>query len=157
MALIIDKSDFVGEYQFQFQNNLSYWTNFIEIHEEIELRKLFGDVVFAKLKLNPNDVDFNPILATYYQFGIEGRGLKSCIIAFVYCKLINHNGVYSPQGVAKIRTEVGSAVYAQENYSRAYNEGVYDAHAIRHQLKQGLTGLKDYSFNGDYKLTQFLW
>jgi hypothetical protein len=157
MAILIGLDDFVGQYQFQFQNNTAYWENFITVQEELELRKLFGDALYAKLLADPADVDFEPIMKPYYKCGYEGRGLKTCLIALVYSSLVIHNGVYSPQGVAKVKTEVGSAVDPTENLSRAYNEGVYDAKAIRHQLCEGLDGLEDYCFDYKYVLKQYLW
>lgn len=157
MALLIDLTDFVGQYQFQFQNNTAYWEDFITTQEELNLIKLFGQDLYNKLKLNPADSDFDPLKEPYYKFGFESRGLKTCLIAFVYCALVEHNGVYSPQGVTKVKTEVGSAVDATENYSRAWNGGVYDAKAIRHQLCEGVSGLEDYCFDYKYILKQYLW
>lgn len=157
MAILLTLTDFVGQYQFQFQNNTAYWQNVIDVEEEIALKKLFGDSLFAKLQTNPADPDFVPIMQPYFKNDFESRGLKTCILAFVYCKLISSNGVYSPQGVTKVKSEVSSPVDATENYSRAHNEGVHDALAIRHQLRDGITGLEDYDVCYKYILKQYLW
>ena len=157
MAIILDKKDFVGEYQFQFSNNIAYWDNVINIQEELALKKLFGDALFTKLKTDPNDVDFAPLFAPYINGEFESRGLKTCILAFVYSQLIISNGVYAPNGVSKVKSEVTEAVYATENYSRAVNSAIYDAWAIRNQLQNGVSGLEDYNFCYNYILKQYLW
>lgn len=138
MAIILDLKDFVIDYQIQFpEPQEAEWLNRLEIHEELQLKKLFGDVLFEQFKIDPNATRWNLIKSPFIDSkGRMCRGLKFCILAFVYCDLTKYGGVYTPKQASKIKSEVTTQVDLQSNMMRAYNGGVDDARLIRERIRK---------------------
>lgn len=147
MAILLSLDDFKVDYHIQFQNNKSIWQSRLDTYEELELRKLLGEDLYNDFNTNPLDPKFNDIKKPFISDGYECRGLQLCILSFVYCRLIKHNGIYMPQSAQAVRGETVQKVDIQENYARAWNSGVYDAVAIA--SKMGICFENDY-----YQLTR---
>ena len=158
MALLIGMASFVGDFQFQFQNDTAFWNDKIEVAEQKYLVRLFGEDLFSKIKINPNDPDFAPLKVPYFIGNVESQGLHKYLISGVYCDLIIHNGTISAKSVSQIAADATTSVDAQENYSRAWNFCVDNARALRLQmLRENYAGLENYDFSFQFKKTQFLW
>lgn len=158
MPILIDKKDFaLGNYQFQFQGDQVYWTNRIEEEEELALVRLFGDVLFNKLKTNPLDTDFDPIRGIISNGSGDSKGLKYTILGFVYCGLIVTDGVYSANAMGHIQSEVTERISLTNNYTVAWNTSVDNAIVIRQELINGVVGLEDYKFPYEYSKSFRIW
>lgn len=138
MAIILELKDFVIDYQIQFpEPQEGEWNARLDLYEELQLKKLFGDVLFAQFKADPNATKWGQIKAPFVdRKGKMCRGLKFCILAFVYCDLTKYGGTYTPKQASKVKSEVTNAVDLQQNMMRAYNSGVNDALMIREKLRK---------------------
>lgn len=158
MSILITSKSFIGEFQFQFQNNEAYWGQFIEDEEKLALIGLFGKDLYEKLKSNPADPDFDVIKEPFYYHSKECRGLKYIVTAFVYCQLIKMGAtINSGGGTARIIGETSEKVNQQVVYSKAWNLAVMNARTLRLYLASGLKGLEDYKFEKKYLLNNPLW
>lgn len=157
MALLVDKHSFVGEFQFQFQNDVQYWLDYIETAEKVFLVGLFGETLYLKLKTNPADADFDPIKAVFFYQGRECQGLVYAATAHVYSELIKFNGVINSGHATVIKGEATTDVDLRLNYTRARNNAIINARLIRMKLTEGVTGLENYKFVAQYRLSNYLW
>lgn len=161
MGIIVDKKDFIGKFAFQFQNNLPHWDKTIADIEELYLIGLFGESLFNKLKANPTDPDFQPILSPfvigYGKTAVKCKGLKEVILGFVYCEITDPNGVYSANGLQQIESEVEKKMDATIHFTKMWNYTIKQSNAIRRKLAENHPGIEDYDFIDSYKYKSFLW
>lgn len=157
MALLVNKQDFVGEFQFQFQNDPQYWDDFLDAEENLVLTGLFGETLFLKLKANPLDTDFDPIRGVFYHNWKKCRGLVYVAKAFLYCRLVEHDGIISSHSVSKISGDTATPVSINANFTRAWNNAVDNAIVLRAKLTEPVTGLEAYKFIDYYQYSNRIY
>lgn len=146
MAIILNQTDFVADYSFQFDGvNNSTWVQDIDVYEKLYLIQIMGQSLYNAFETNPGDARWDDLKDPFVLDGRNCRGLKKCLLAFVYSELIRSDGVKNAKSSNKTKGEVNIQADIQGNYARSYNAGCTDAHLIQNKIQGDLTAFPEFS------------